>query len=363
MQTGLNIPCHWNQNVMAEILDRTVPHEGLPVLETYGALPGSPFGHGRVDRLIPATSLDTAMAFRHFLRERHVALTYVLNAPHLPDGNRPAMDAYLSWLVRELQPDALIIASHELMRYVREKDPEIPIHVSTVAAVRTSRDLAKFLDIRPNRVVPHHDLGKDWVALDALMAFARAHRVDVELLVTESCLYSCPCRSAHYAHVANPANTSDLQFHVWCQSKKIARPSEFLRAGGATRPEDIHLLEERDVTVFKISGRSWPAVRIPRIVAAYQDRSYSGNLFELLGVSPAIRNGWVYLNSQALDGFLKDFPQGSIEAQKKYAEAVVIRLYDAGHFFVKGAEYETKNGALVLKSDQKGKDILAMQLV
>ncbi|MDZ4226171.1 MAG: U32 family peptidase [Patescibacteria group bacterium] len=349
---------------MRTMLRQRVPEGGLPILEVYGVLSGGALGHGRVDGCVPSVSRSDALAFRRMLRDEGVAFTYLLNAPHSPakDLQSAAADEYLSWVLAELRPDALTIASHELMAVVRSKDASIPIHISTVAGIKTAQELENFLDVKPRRVVPHHNLGKNWDALADVVESASKNSIEVELLVTESCLYDCSMREAHYSFVADPKHTTDVKFHLWCQSKKVGDPGEFLRAGGAIRPEDTHLLQARGVTVFKISGRSRPAADLPDVVAAYRRRRFDGNLFQLLGITPAIQKGWAYLHNPSLNDFLERMPQGSVEAQKEYCDAVAARLYAEGNFYVKGATYTTQNGKLTLQPGTSKKAAVSSNL-
>jgi len=348
MKQGISIPCHWNKEIMAQMLHRPVPEGGLAITEIYGTVAGNPLRHGRADSTVPSVSREQAIEFREFVRKEGVTFTYLLNAPYsLENSSRIDLDSYLDWVLKVLQPDALSISSYELMKLVREKDSSIAIHISTIAGVRNARDLQRFQAIYPRKVTLHHDLGKDWKALAEVVEYANVHNIDVELLVTESCLYNCPIRDKHYAYLARPGRATDLEFHLWCQSKKVGDPSEFLRAGAAIRPEDLSLLEQQGVGLFKISGRDRAVEEIPPVVAAYQARHFDGNFIDLLDVTPALKKGWAYISNRALDGFLEHYPQNSIDSQKAYCQMWAVRLFERGDFYVKGATYAVCNGQLV----------------
>lgn len=280
----ITIPCHWNKQVIEEILSNDAP-EGMPVAEVYGALAlGGPIGHGRSSEAVVQVSKDAALEYREFIRSKNISFTYLLNAPFNFDKqvDQQKLDQYLHWVLNDLQPDAVTIASHELMRYVRDIDAKIPIHISTIAGIKNAEDLAKYLDVSPSRIVPHHDSGKNFSELRDLVQFGRQNNVETEMLVTESCLRRCPNREAHYAYLAQ--QSKDKPFHTTCNADKIKNPAEFLLAGGITRPEDTEFFENMGVEYFKISGRSKPAEWLPEVVSAYQRRNYDGNLIRLLGI-------------------------------------------------------------------------------
>lgn len=348
----LTIPCHWNR----EIVDRIVGKEanrGLRVGEVYGVLAdGGPVGHGRSRASVVSVDKETAKDFRHYLAEKGLKFTYLLNAPFSFNGGdeqKRQLDFYLGWVLEELRPDALTITSHELMQRVRQIDPEIPIHISTIAGVRDAADLEKFMDIGPNRVVPHHDVGKDWEALKSLVRFGNQNGVEIEMMATESCLLHCSMRGAHYEHLAR--DTKDSPFHMTCNSRKLTTPREFLLAGGVIRPEDIGLYEEMGVKYFKLTGRSKPAEWLVEVANAYVNRDYGGNLIRLLGIDPGMKaEDWIYISNRALGGFIEGFPMSSsYEEQSGYCDDWITRLHGVGNFELKdGSTYHQEGRSLVL---------------
>jgi len=168
-------------------------------------------------------------------------------------------------------------------------------------------------------------------------------------MVTESCLFHCPKRDAHYQYLARA--DKDAPFHTTCNTKKLTYPREFLLAGGIVRPEDIHLFEEMGIRHFKVTGRSKPASWLPEVVRAYQRREYNGNLIRLLGIDPAMQaEDWIYLDNKALEGFLATFPHGEgYRQQVVYCDRWITRLYENDQFkLLDGSCYAKKRDSLVL---------------
>lgn len=356
MMSELIIPCHWNWDVMRQILKNPVSKNGIPVTEIYGVLAsGGPVGHGRAVSTVPFIENTEAIDFRLKLAEMGIYFTYLLNAPYNMEDNawrRQQLDEYLKWIFDEVKPDAVMISSHDLMRYVRENYSGIKIHVSTIAGIKTRENLQKYLDIKPHRVVVHHDLGKDWKHLCEVVLAGDDYGIQVELLVTESCLLHCKNRSRHYAHLAkNPRNVGDTPFMSDCNYQKIFHPREFLLSGGAVRPEDLDLYEKMGVHHFKITGRDRDAEWLPEVVAAFQRRSYEGNFIRLLDIAPSLQaENWIYLDNKALDGFLVNYPfDDSYKAQAAYCDEWIIRLWQKGKFYAPDLEYEVQKNSLVLK--------------
>ena len=181
-EAKITIPCHWDREVINQILSQETPSRAR-IVEVYGVLAeGGPVGHGRSSESVVKVTRDDAVAFRGFLHQNNLAFNYLLNAPFRFDGGadqRKALDDYLSWILGDLKPDSITITSHELMQYVRQVDAKVPIRISTIAAIKNVADLEKYLDVAPNRVVPHHDVGKDWKSLRELVTFGKTHGIDV----------------------------------------------------------------------------------------------------------------------------------------------------------------------------------------
>ncbi len=353
-QANLTIPCHWDTKIIDEILEQKVPEPHPELKEVYGVLAdGGPVGHGRSSKAVVSVNRQSAIEYRRYLEDKGIKFTYLLNAPHTVKDNpeyRSNLNKYLEWILGELKPDALTISSHDLMRYVRTLDQSIPIHVSTIAGVKTVRDLETFMDIHPDRIVPHHDIGKRWSDLKDLIDFGQVNGVDCEIMVTESCLFHCPKRDAHYKYLAQ--KDADSSFHITCNAQKLLNPREFLLAGGVVRPEDLQIFEDMGVKYFKITGRSKPSSWLPEVVNAYQKRRYDGNLVRLLGLDPTLQaESWIYINNRSLDGFLPGFPQTqSYEDETHYADSWISRMYQNGNFYLMDqSTYAIEDGQLLLE--------------
>lgn len=348
----INIPCHWNQQVLNEICSRN-QQAITPVTEIYGVLAnGGPVGHGRSPDAVVSVNQESAIKFRNECRKNNLNFTYLLNAPFEFSKDKDAtkkVDEYLDWIVNTFATDAVTISSHELMKHVRNRFPLLDIHISTIAAVKNVSDLEKYLDVSPNRVIPHHNLGKQFSDLEQLIKFGEKNNIDIELLVTESCLYDCPNRRAHYEYLAHASK--DSSFHTTCNSQKLKHPSELLMAGGVIRPEDISLYGDMGVKYVKLSGRSKPSQWLSEVAEAYQNNKYNGNLIRLLGIDPSLNSeDWIYLNNQALDGFIANFPKDSSDETKKtYCQKWIIDLYQTGDFKLNDqSSFKITNQSLII---------------
>jgi len=351
-QLKITMPSHWDKTIIQDIVNTTSDND-IRLGEIYGVLAdGGPIGHGRSPESVVSITKERAIQFRNFVKSLGVNFVYLLNAPFndVMDSKKTSdLRSYLCWVLKDLGPDGLTISSHDLMRLVRRIDNTIPIHISTIAGVKNLNDLQKFMDCLPDRLVPHHDIGKNFNDLAELTNFGKENNMEVEILATESCLFGCPNRKAHYEYLSN--KKADNPFHTICNSKKLIRPREFLLAGGIIRPEDVSFYENLGVHYIKVSGRSKPSSWITEVVKAYQNQSYDGNLIRLLGIDPSLEaEKWIYLNNNALDGFLENFPTSDdYESRAEYCDKWMIKLYKSGDFrLMDGSTYKIEGQSLVL---------------
>lgn len=362
----LTIPCHWDRKLIEEIEGGVKLEDRLGIKEVYGSLPSTPMGHGRASKSVKNVTKEEAIDFRLFLKQREINFVYLFNAPFKfkDEGHRKEVDEHIQWVLGEFCPDALTITSRELMGRVRSFDKNIPIHISTIAGVKDSKDLEQFLDVNPVRVVPHHDCGKRWDDLKGIVDLGEKNGIEVEMLSTESCLFNCPQREGHYNFLANECE--DGAFHKNCNARKLTNPRELLLAGGIIRPEDEKFYEEMGVKFFKITGRSKSPEWLPEVVDAYRKGSYEGNLIRLLGIDPSLEaEKWIYIDNKALDGFIENFPQTKeLSDEIKYADSWISKLYNEGEFkIMDGTKYVVEGEELVIKElGEKTEEVINNEL-
>ena len=349
MKTIITIPCHWKKKILNEVVKQNLTSNDIFIAEIYGTLAKSPTGHGRSPDSVPNITSKYAINFRKKVASFGLKFTYLLNAPFSfkENENKKEVEDYIKWVIDDFKPDALTVASHELMCFIRKNYPKISINISTVAGVENLDQLKKFEDVSPKRLIVHHDANRNFKDLKKIIKEAKSHNIEVELMATESCLRRCPNRIAHYKHL--PHSKPDNPFHMTCNIKKLMYPRELLKSN-FIRPEDLCIYEKMGINIFKITGRSKKSNWLPEVTEAYTKRRYNGNLIRLLGIDPSLNaEEWIYINNKALNGFLDYFPQTGIEEdENRYCEKWIQKLYKKGDFVVKdGSKYkQDENGNL-----------------
>lgn len=352
-ESFLTIPCHWDKDTLKEILILK-EDKGMVVKEMYGVSPLSPIGHGRNPLVLNKIKEKEVYEFRELLKGEGIDFAYILNSPLTDSDIENKIDEikkHLEWILFELSPDSLIITSLKIMKLVREIS-NIPITISTIARVQTIADLDKYLEVKPSKLVIQHDVNRNFGELKKLIKFAKGKNVSIEIMLTESCRRRCPLMVEHYKTVGRGGE--DIDFHRSCNFKKLSSPEEFLLAN-FIRPEDVVFYEELGIRHFKITGRSKNPSWLPKVVGAYLNRKFGGNLIRLLGIDPCLNaEKWIYLSNTSLEGFLEGFRErDNIQEEEEYCKKWIKKLYSEGHFYVTDTEYEVRDNSLIPKTDIK----------
>ncbi len=168
-----------------ELYCGVVPKEWIARFNT-GALNRRYFGNlGDLEELRRAVELAHQSAARLFM---------VLNAQSYGGGYQDAL-VELAGRFRDFGGDAVIVADIALIAELRERLPDLAIHVSSVAACRNSAGIGLYRELGVKRVILPRD-----VTLDEVGAMAQAaDGVEIEVFVlNDGCVFEeGSCHSIH----------------------------------------------------------------------------------------------------------------------------------------------------------------------
>ncbi len=268
--------------------DRLVAEtETLPVSTFFGGYPVQLTGGGRPPKILPSV---VAERFRtHLLaihrHGRHFMAT--LNSSDL--GLQEYRPGYIDQFLREvgdlldLGVDGFVIAIPALIEAVRTAWPDVPISVSTFARIRTVTQAEYFLRMGAHTIILE-EANRDFRLIRGLVR----QGAEVEVLVNQSCLPSCPYR-AHHLNTSSLASQPGAPCPAFeypileCGAEYVRDPAKLI-SGIFVRPEDLEVYEEAGVSRFKISGRNRTTDWLVRATRAYAARSYPGNLADILSL-------------------------------------------------------------------------------
>ncbi|MCJ2166022.1 MULTISPECIES: hypothetical protein [unclassified Pseudodesulfovibrio] len=140
----------------------------------------------------------------------------------------------------------------------------------------------------PSRLVLDRSLNRNIDRLNRVTGQIRTRypRMRLLLMANEGCLYQCPYKPAHDAHVALvneglcPERTFAMNRDFGCMRRLLLDPGAML-ASPFIRPEDLHEYQGK-ADGIKLCGRNRGSQFLVRAVTAYLDGSHTGNLLDLM---------------------------------------------------------------------------------
>jgi collagenase-like PrtC family protease len=259
----------------------------LPVSTFFGGFPVQLTGGGRPPQILPPVEPER---FREHLEAIHrLGRNFIATVNSNDLGLHEYRTGYVEAFLREvgdlidLGVDGLVIALPALIEAVRTAWPDVPISVSTFARIRTVTQAEYFLRMGARTIILE-EANRDFRLIRGLVRLG----AQVEILVNQSCLPSCPYRGHHLntSSLASQPGAPCPSFEypiLECGVEYVRDPSKII-SGIFVRPEDLEVYEEVGVSRFKISGRNRSTDWLVHAARAYSARSYPGDLADILSL-------------------------------------------------------------------------------
>jgi collagenase-like PrtC family protease len=257
----------------------------LPVSTFFGGFPVQLTGGGRPPQILPTVDRERFRAHLDVVHRRARKFFATLNSNDL--GLKEYSAGYLERFLREVADlidigvDGFIIALPALIEAVRTEWPDVPITVSTFARVRSVTQAQYFLNLGARTIILE-EANRDFRLIRGLVRLG----AEVEILVNQSCLPSCPYRG-HHLNTSSLASQPEAACPVFeypileCGLEYVRDPAKLI-SGIFVRPEDLEVYEEVGVSRFKVSGRNRSTDWLVRCARAYAARS--GDLTDILSL-------------------------------------------------------------------------------
>jgi len=274
-----------------------------PVEEVFGKLPVDSFGGGRPSYMGTPVSEKELSEYVSLLAENGIRFNYLLNSSCL--SNREWGRKWQSELMRFLDRlqnlgiGRLTVSTPFLLELIKARFPGFLVKVGIYAQVDTPRR-ARFWE----------ELGADAITLESfsinrdfgrLAAIRQAVQCELQLVANHPCLPNCAMQPYHqngFAHSSNGSNRMFIDYcFLRCTRRRLEDPSLFVKAAWI-RPEDVPAYEAMGYSSFKLIERGIPSAELLKRVRAYSDRSFHGNLAEILmpyGFSEALKKDRFWL--------------------------------------------------------------------
>ena len=285
------IPAFWDGGFLEEL-----DNQGLSqhVYEVYGSLPASAMGTMLTRASLPEVTPEEIRDFVGKLHSMNIKFSYALNALAMgnleyTDEGKKQIFAFLEWLV-EIEVDSVIVSNPLLAALIREYFPSFEISVSSAASVDSLQKAKFWRDMGVTSIKLPLVVNRNFSLLKSL---AENTEVDLEVMVSQLCLYQCPLERYHTITTNTDSQVIQQEeapsFLDWCRLQcnliRWSDPSELIKSP-IIRPEDVSLYQRYGVKYFKIVGRNKNMRhKIINVIQAYADGKWEGNLLDIVGVN------------------------------------------------------------------------------
>lgn len=261
-----------------------------PVKYIFGSHPVTITGHGRASFILPQVSDERLREHISLAHSYGIKFLYTMNTATL--NGKEYSEAFLRQLRAEVDRlvgmgvDGFIIALPFLIHYIKREYPDLEVSVSSFARVSNIREFEGFVNMGADVIILNEDDNRNFRLLRALVENFRG-KVDIELIVNNTCLWGCPYRRTHDV-VTSVVSSTDGVRNVWfeypilfCATDVRNDLANLIRMRWI-RPEDLEYYERIGIDRFKIAGRNKKTEWLVRAVRAYAERRYDGNLLDIV---------------------------------------------------------------------------------
>ena len=262
----------------------------MNVYEVHGKMTSDVIGGGRPSFYLGNIYKKQLKAEVTRAHKNNIEFNYLLNAA--ATGNvelsRSGMKKIIKLLdlLERLEVDTITVALPYLAKFIKRNYPQIKIDVSTISSVHNTKQVEQWLDLGINTItLDDTSANRDFRFLEKIVSMKAC---EVKLMVNLACYPSCIHKQHHYSTFAiNSQNNSHFPISFYmpqCKQTRILDLKTHL-TGGWIRPEDLHVYTDLGINKFKVIHRHDPTELIIKILTAYYNQRYDGNLLDIVKFS------------------------------------------------------------------------------
>lgn len=257
--------------------------------EVYGKMTSDAVGGGKNSFQTPFIGKKQIVEAIETAHKTGIKFNYLLNSSCLGNsecsrrGNRKIIKL-IDWVVGS-GADSVTVAVPWLLEVIKDKYPDFPVNISTLAGVATPEKAYYWEKLGAERItLLKLDVNRDFERLKNIRARVKC---GLHLIVNVNCLWGCPFYISHENAAAHASRSTDRSkgflidyCRIKCRYMQMQDPVKLISSSWI-RPEDLHYYEDIGIDGFKIIDRGMATDTILEILRAYSERTYEGNLMDL----------------------------------------------------------------------------------
>lgn len=289
---------NFDYKLIYEIAEANDKHENAKVTELYGSIRQHAALAARPDFRLPDINEHDLEEYVKFADIYGIKFEYTLNSIN-PYGSRVECAKHvddIKRLVRRLYDmgvHRISVANPMLLEIVKYVRPCPQIEISTVAHIDTVTQIKYYYDVYgATKVCANLNKNRDFKWLKAAAKWCNEHGVELELMANEFCgignsAYATHCvyRDSCYICHSTDKTENDAKLIDWypmrlCTLGRNKNPANWLKMR-FIRPEDLRFYASIGINMFKLTGRTGSTDYIMKVLNAYMDGKWNGNLLGL----------------------------------------------------------------------------------
>lgn len=264
----------------------------------FGKLRSDIVGGGRASMVLPELSIKEVKKYIDLCHKKGLQFNYLLNPmcmenKELEIRSHKQIVKYIGELA-DIGVDAITINSPYLCELIKKQFPGIKVTIGLYAYIFEIQHIKYWEDLGADELTLLHGVNRNFGLLEKMLAYAKKSGIALRLIANNICLHSCPYQVLHGTGQAHASRKGHFSKNIYidycilkCISEKIKNPAGII-ASEWIRPEDVKYYEQLCQKVgntnfsIKLLERTKTTEFLTRVVKAYAERSYDGNLLDLV---------------------------------------------------------------------------------
>jgi len=312
MKSSYCVPTNFQEKYINEIITLNQTHQSK-VVELYGTTPTSFVGHVREPISVPKINkkeLITHVEYlhKHELKFNLTANTIFLDNKESTEKGKKKLDDFFKEIIAS-KIDSVTLANPYLIKFANQNYPALKIKSSCGIEATTVENIKKLDSLGLETIVLNRKLNREFYILAQL---DKRLLNKLELVVNSKCNHEC-LFSTNHALLSGKSSQTEKKlgnftypyYSILCAAETMASPEEFIKSPWI-RPEDIKEYNKIGIYNFKLDGRGKNEFNLLKVIDAYLEGNYAGNLLDLIG-HQKLKQIDLKIDNKKLNGFLEFF--------------------------------------------------------
>lgn len=274
---------NWDNNLFSKI---NYPE----IVSVYAGEGNSVIGSGRAPLVIKSVDEKQIKKSIELSHKQGLEFDFTLNSGCLSNkeftkAGHSRIVEYLEWIAN-LGVDSITVTLPSIINIAKKYIPAVKIKISTFQKISSVEMAKRFADKGVDAIMLSESCNRDFNLIESIR-----NAVDCKLVLIANvgCIYHCPNSHSHIVSTSHSCD-NDIDQSIFtiiphsaeCMLAKLSKPEDIVKAR-YIRPEDVHYYEDIGIDMLKLCDRHTKTDMIEERVKAYINRSYEGNLINLIG--------------------------------------------------------------------------------